>query len=113
MKITNTQLAKYAFIPGYAERIEAKAENAGLPVWSSLARNIKYSRNILYTGIVLTVIGVAGALFSGSLAFKAGAVIGLGLAAFGGKNLHVATNLIKEGLTRVHESGPFFNDILR
>lgn len=110
MTITNYELAKLAFIPGYAERFEAKANKIGDAAWAGVAKGVKVSRNILYAGLVLTVIGVAGSILSGSVAFKAAAFVGVGLAAFGGKKLYDATRKLENGWSNwVLRHGPFFD----
>lgn len=112
MTITNYELANLAFVPGNAESLELKARVAGKG-WLSLdAKDLKNSRKNFYTDLVLTVISLAGAIFTGMVAWKAVAAVGLVVTALAAKNLYDTAQKIKgqwdDQWDEVQEDCPIF-----
>lgn len=61
MTISNNQAVGLALIPGAAEMLERRSIIIGNMSWIGMAKAVKYTRNALYCGVALAIIGAIGA----------------------------------------------------
>lgn len=64
MTISKTDIIKFALIPGNVEALEKKASNGGSLAMYGIAKGMKYARNVIYCGPLVTFASLtAGIVF--------------------------------------------------
>lgn len=106
MNMSNIEAVQLAFIPGIAESLQKRADNAGNMAWSGLFLGVTIARNGFYVSSAVYLIGAIGATISSkgswtrALSFS---LSGLGLVGAGltGKRLYDEVVRIQGLLNRV------------
>jgi hypothetical protein len=101
--VSNLRLLALGLIPGVAEAEERNAIRVGNSAWDGIAKTIKGSRNILYIGVALTIIGSVAEACRGDLGVHS--VINASIIALGGLVILEGGILLKKNLSQVHPWG--------
>src|SRR5687767_5722438 len=102
MTMSNMHALAFALIPGQVEALERHSNYAGNLAWYGMSKGVKYSRNILFVGIAVTVIAAKCAKTSHDknkkirkYACASVAVLGAGITLIATKRLHYFTKMIQ------------------